>query len=668
MMEKRPAERMSDREELGMAIQVWLHSSIAIADIRQWAVESGEPIDEYRMPSSMFVCSYGGPAEVRLNDELYSVERFGLFHGGKGTRLSIRPTGSRCDCYALYYKAEEPPFYKTELKRLLSVVNPFRELYGFAPRNPIFFVEQLRQMHERWNGPAPLQRFFGKAAFYRFVCEIYEELEQGGVDVLQPDVVALVKGYIDGHYREAVSLQAMAEMFHVSAGHLSRLFKKQERFSPQEYLIRTRVEAARTHLLSTDATLREIAWSCGFSDEFHLIKTFKSHFKMTPGDCRKISSIRLRDTAIGYGANLPYSDSGLAKPDHLSGKGEYSMFGANRSKTMMATAALSLMLMLSACSSAPAASPSPSGASGTSPAASPVASSAAESASSQTAPASPATAATREFEHAGGKSVVPADPQRIVADWYYGELLALGVRPVGYPEYLLSEYPYREAEGTEGFAESMEQVIEMKPDLIISTWDDSYKEFSKIAPSVLLKLNNGVIDKMRVLGQLVNREEEAEEWIASFEEKLVKAKQRLADNAPADTTVTILSIFQKDVKVFGYRNMGGDVLYNLLQVKPPEKVREMFDGTEAWNHAVSFEQLPEIAGTHIILTTYDAEGTGRETLERLEQSPIWQNLDAVKNNRVHKISYYDLFFDDPIAIEHQIELLTDMILGQSAGQ
>jgi len=51
-----------------------------------------------------------------------------------------------------------------------------------------------------------------------------------------------------------------------------------------------------------------------------------------------------------------------------------------------------------------------------------------------------------------------------------------------------------------------------------------------------------------------------------------------------------------------------------------------------------------------------------------EQSPIWQNLDAVKNNRVHKISYYDLFFDDPIAIEHQIELLTDMILGQSAGQ
>ncbi|MFB9277001.1 AraC family transcriptional regulator [Cohnella cellulosilytica] len=650
MMEKRPAERMPDREELGKAVQVWLQSSVAVADIRQWTIEAGEPIDEYRMPSSMFVCSYGGPAEVRLNETLYSVERFGLFHGGKGTRLSIRAAGPRCDCYALYYKAEEPPFYKTELRRLLGVVNPFRELYGFAPRNPIFFVEQLREMHERWNGPAPLQRFFGKAAFYRFVCEIYEELERGNVQILRPDVVALVKRHIDGHYREAVSLQAMAEMFHVSAGHLSRLFKKQEGVSPQEYLIRKRVEAARTHLLGTDATLREIAWSCGFSDEFHLIKTFKSHFKMTPGDCRKISSIRLHDTAMGYGVNLPYSDSGLAMPDHFSGKGEYSMFGTNRSKTMVAAAALSLMLMLSACSSAPAASPSASGGSASSPAAS-----AAESAPSQTA------AATKEFEHAGGKSVVPVDPQRIVADWYYGELLALGVRPVGYPQYLLSEYPYRDAEGTEGFAESMEQIVEMKPDLIISTWDDSYKEFSKIAPSVLLKLNNGVIDKMRVLGQLVNREEEAEKWIASFEEKLENARQRLADNVPADATVTILSIFQKDVKVYGYRNMGGDVVYNLLQMKPPEKVREMFDGKDEWNYSVSFEELPEIAGTHIILTAYDPEDTGRETLERLEQSQIWQNLDAVKHNRVHKISYYDLFFDDPIATEHQIDMLTDKI-------
>jgi iron complex transport system substrate-binding protein len=74
--------------------------------------------------------------------------------------------------------------------------------------------------------------------------------------------------------------------------------------------------------------------------------------------------------------------------------------------------------------------------------------------------------------------------------------------------------------------------------------------------------------------------------------------------------------------------------------------------------------LPEISGTHIILTAYDPEGSARETLEQLEQSRVWDSLDAVKNGRVHKVAYYDLFFDDPIAIEHQIDMLTNMILSK----
>lgn len=636
------------RRQLAEAIQVWTQSSITLLDMRHQTIDAQQPMGGYRMPSSMFVCSYGGPAEVRLNDALYSVERFGIFHGGKGTSLSIRPAAAKTDCYMVFYKAEEPPFYKRELKRLLRIVNPFQELYGFAPRNPLFFVEQLRRMHERWLGATPLQLFYGKAAFYQLVYEIYEELESGGIQPLQPDVAAMVKHYMDRYFPHPVSLQTMAEMFHVSAGHLSRLFKKLEGVSPQEYLIRKRLEAARRQLLATDATLREIAWSCGFSDEFNLIKMFKSHFGMTPGDCRKISSIGLRDQAMGNGVRLPYSDKGLAMLDHSSGEGEYTMFGANRSKTMVAAAALSLMLMLAGCSSTPA----PSGIHTNTP----------ESTPSQAAAAQQTPGETREYEHAGGKSVIPAQPQRIVADWFYGELLALGVRPIGYPEYLLSEYPYVDAQGTEGFGEAVEQIIELNPDLIISTWDDSYQQYSKIAPSVLLKLNNGLIDKMRVLGELLNKQEEAESWIASFEEKLEAARRRLAEQAPPDTTVTILGVFQKELKVYGYNNMGGDVLYNLLQMKPPQKVQDMIKESQAWNQAVSFEALPEIAGTHIILTAYDPEGTGRELLEQLEQSQIWNNLDAVQNNRVHKVAYYDLFFDDPIAIEHQIEMLSDMIL------
>lgn len=273
-----------------------------------------------------------------------------------------------------------------------------------------------------------------------------------------------------------------------------------------------------------------------------------------------------------------------------------------------------------------------------------------------------ATEGMREFEHLGSTTLVPANPKRIVADWYYGELLTLGLRPIGYPEYLLSEYHYVEAEGTERLGEAVEQVVELQPDLIISTWDESYEQFAQIAPSVLLKLSNGVIDRMRVLGELVNKQEAAEEWIVSFEKKLAQSKQRLAKELAPGTTVSILNVFNKDLKVSGYRNMGGDVIYNLLELEPPQKVKELFEKDNAWNHNISFEALPDVAGTHIILTAYDPEGTAKETLAELEQSQVWNSLDAVKNGRVHVVPYYDLFFDDPIAVEHQIEMLTDMIL------
>ncbi|XID94951.1 AraC family transcriptional regulator [Paenibacillaceae bacterium WGS1546] len=654
---KRPElERSSERLHLEEAMQIWTRSAISLLDIRRRTIEAAQPLEDYRMPSSMFLCSFGGAADVWLNDRLFHVERFGLFHGGQGTKLSLAAPEQRTECFFLYYRAEEPPFYRPQLKRRLRTINPFRQVYGFAPRQPLFFVEQLSRLHQRWNSATALDHLYAKSVLYRLIYEIYEELKRGDIEALQPDPVALLKQHIFRHFRERVSLQAIAEMFHISPGHLSRLFKKQERMSPQEYLIRTRIVQVQERLTYSEATLREIALDCGFSDEFSLIKSFKTICGMTPGDYRKMSSIHMPDYAMGFRRIIPYAGRGPAWLDYSSEEGESTMFGSSRGAraNMLLAATLSAMLLLSACA-APANSSSNSSAADRGNG---------QQAAVQQTPQEEAqsTGAMRTFEHLGGTTEVPEAPQRIVADWYYGELLTLGVRPIGYPEYLLSEYPYVEPQETEGFGDAVEQIVEMEPDLIISTFDDSYQNYARIAPAVLLKQNDGLFARLRVLGDLVNRKQEAETWIASFEQKLEAARQRIATEAAPDTTVTILNVFRKDLKVNGYRNMGGDVLYNLLQVNPPQRVQEMFDESDAWNYNVSFEVLPEIAGTHIILTAYDPEESGRETLEQLEASKIWRSLDAVKNNRVYKIDYYDLFFDDPIAIEHQIELLTEIIV------
>ncbi|MFD1884436.1 AraC family transcriptional regulator [Paenibacillus wenxiniae] len=632
------------REHIADYIQHWTRASLSLIDIRHEWLQPERVRKVHPAPASLFMFSYGGVADVELNSSLYSIERFGLFHAGKGSSISIQPGQEGIGVYTLLYRAEPSGIWSRQLKASYDTT-PFRECYGFEPDDPLFFAEHLRQLLERWTGGKALDQLYGKAALHQLVYRVYEQLERGGVQRLQPDAVSLARHYMDTHYYEPVSLRRIAQYVHVSASSLSRLFRKQHGVSPQEYLIRTRLSAVEQFLTSTDANLREIALRCGFSDEFHLNKTFKSVRGITPGDYRKLRTMQMHNSAMLHLTAIPYAGQRPASPDQATTEGEYAMFTATKGKMMIAL--LGLTLILSACASTAA----------------PVSGTTSHtSASSNETSAQPATTvATHEFKHAGGTSIVPVHPKRIVTDWFYGELLTLGVRPIGYPEYLLSEYRYVNNEGTEALGDSLEQVVALNPDLIISTWDESYDQYVKIAPSVLLKTTMPLKERMQKLGQLIGREEEAQKWSTAFDARLEQAKAHLHANMAPNTTVTILSIFQKDLQVYGYRNMGGEVLYNMLEVQPPPAVKKLFAHSDKWNATVSMESLTELTGTDIILNVYDPEGSGKQKLQELQQSEVWKSLDAVKNGRVHMVNYYDLFYEDPIAVDNQIQMLSDLL-------
>lgn len=114
--------------------------------------------------------------------------------------------------------------------------------------------------------------------------------------------------------------------------------------------------------------------------------------------------------------------------------------------------------------------------------------------------------------------------------------------------------------------------------------------------------------------------------------------------------------------------MGGYPLYEVLKVKAAPKVEEIFRNSKEWNKTISFEAVPEFAGDHIILTVYDPNDEGGETLKQLQQSEVWKSLDAVKNERVHVVKFNDLYNDDPVAVQHQVDLLADLILKENNQQ
>lgn len=101
------------------------------------------------------------------------------------------------------------------------------------------------------------------------------------------EAVASAKDYIEAHFAEPIQLEDIAAAASMSRYHLSRLFQREMGFSPHEYLIETRLRAAKNQLSDSDASVEQIAINCGFSCSSNFIRAFRQNMGMTPLQFRK---------------------------------------------------------------------------------------------------------------------------------------------------------------------------------------------------------------------------------------------------------------------------------------------------------------------------------------------------------------------------------------------
>lgn len=71
------------------------------------------------------------------------------------------------------------------------------------------------------------------------------------------------------------SIEQVCRDVGISHAHLLRLFKKAYGVTLSKYITKKRIEYACEFLQTTNLSVSSVAYSCGFSDEFHFMKTFK---------------------------------------------------------------------------------------------------------------------------------------------------------------------------------------------------------------------------------------------------------------------------------------------------------------------------------------------------------------------------------------------------------
>jgi len=96
----------------------------------------------------------------------------------------------------------------------------------------------------------------------------------------------MVREFMWDNIQYNITLAELARLVHLSPFYFSRMFKEKTGFTPHQALLRIRVAKART-LLPTSYSLTEIAYRCGFSDQAHFTRVFKTHMGYTPSQFRK---------------------------------------------------------------------------------------------------------------------------------------------------------------------------------------------------------------------------------------------------------------------------------------------------------------------------------------------------------------------------------------------
>ena len=188
-----------------------------------------------------------------------------LFYLPKGSSyrvVTIRPGG----CHAINFDAsiDDEPF-------------------SFVPRDHDPLLQAFKAAAAAWKNNSAFRQNAAMGALYDAVCCLQKEAHRQYVPGNQAALIAPAVEVIEQELTDnALSVSSLATLCGMSEVYFRKVFQHVFGLSPKEYIIRRRMEYAKSLLQSESFTVSEVAALCGYSEPCHFSREFSRRVGVSP--------------------------------------------------------------------------------------------------------------------------------------------------------------------------------------------------------------------------------------------------------------------------------------------------------------------------------------------------------------------------------------------------
>jgi AraC family L-rhamnose operon regulatory protein RhaS len=150
-------------------------------------------------------------------------------------------------------------------------------------------LDKVRRMEAELENQNPESRIASLAYFLLVITLLRRQSRpwESSGSVAAGHRVSRALEFIEEHFSDPINIEDIVSHSQVSRRHFFRLFEQAVGVSPMEYLKKLRLQKAASMLLTTNASVTQIAFACGFNDSNYFSSLYHKEFGMSPSHFKK---------------------------------------------------------------------------------------------------------------------------------------------------------------------------------------------------------------------------------------------------------------------------------------------------------------------------------------------------------------------------------------------